>query len=762
VKKNKSHNNFNLSKGYDAPPSTKEEDLLNRWGFAREIYTVASRTPLDWSVRIGIYGSWGEGKTAILKFVNTIAREDNQIVVWFNPWEYATPEEMWESFVALILKKLSEAGVEIKKPSRQFLRAKILFKKILRKPFDVFGSLAQLDPYASVGLPVLKSFLSFNRKSLTKLQNFISGKRIIVLIDDLDRANPILVPQLLFAVKELLDLPSMVFVLAFDPNVVNDVLYSDRNDKGKDYLDKIIDFPKWLPKLDDKDLLRLLQVESGKHLPFLDFNYIQQVFPYLAKNPRKLKQWLRLFVGFEDEIKRYNKEEINWTVFLLVNLIKIEFPNIFDLIFGNKDIWDDLFTSRWFGETRRRPNNLYSTSSDGSDNDPIYKQKIKEISAVANLSNQEQVRLLSIIEEIVKLDNPFTSESFLSYAYLTERPSVLTWKEFNEVLLNYENNTTLDELNSLLNPLIQKSNYEEFEILRAFLLKAIDYWTWSLGQASDARAGEGTKSHTNDAILSLNLIEKICFDKNGFVGINPFLDFSHFSSIYNTATKWINFTMPEDVYLPIREKEKQLLIRICNETTSDLIEILFFLKPWNVFRDVVFNQQEEKMLANELSLILEKRISVQLLDKFKIDNWVNSIFVQESHLVEQYILFRKSSYFWSSELRRKFLELLCNKESQKAMTNNMYQFLSLIDAAFFSQGSINGIIRFEDSILQDKELIIEIWNCAFREEINPRMFRGAEELKNELKKRCDIDVPPPSWWKRIKQLVEGSAQQEQG
>lgn len=761
MKKNKSNNDLNLSKGFDAPPSTKEEDLLNRWGFAREIYTIASRTPLDWSVRIGIYGSWGEGKTAILKFVNSIAKGDNQIEVWFNPWEYATPEEMWESFVTIILKRLSEAGVDIKKPSRQFLRAKIFFKKIIRKPVDAFGSLAQLDPYASAGLPILKSFLSFNRKSLTKLQNFISDKRIIVLIDDLDRANPILVPQLLFAVKELLDLPSMVFILAFDPKVVNDVLYSNREDKGKDYLDKIIDFPKWLPKLDDKSLLRLLQAESDKYLPFLDFNYIQQIFPYLAKNPRKLKQWLRLFVGFEDEIKRYNKEEINWTVFLLVNLIKIEFPNIFDLIFGNKEIWDDLFTDRWFGGTRRHSNNLFRNSPDETENDPIYKQKIKEISAAVVLSNQEQTRLLSIIEEIVKLDNSFTSESFLSYAYLTERPSVLTWKEFNEVLTDYENNTSLEELNSLINPLIQKSNYQESEILQALLLKAVDYWNWSVGQASDSVAGEKTKSHINDAILSLSLIEKICFDKNGFIGTNSSLNVSHFSSIYKTATKWIHFTMPAAVYLPIREKEKQLLVRICNESTADLIELLFFLKPWNVSRSGVYSQLAEKELAEELSLILEKRISVQLLDKLKIDNWINSIFVQESHLVEQYILLRKSSYFWSSELRQKFLELLCHRDSQKAITNNMYQFLSLIDAAFLSQGSINGITRIEDSILQDKELITEIWKCAFKDEINPRMFKGTEELKNELKNRCDIGVPLPSWWERIKQLVEEKSKQEQ-
>ena len=75
---------------------------------------------------------------------------------------------------------------------------------------------------------------------------------------------------------------------------------------------------------------------------------------------------------------------------------------------------------------------------------------------------------------------------------------------------------------------------------------------------------------------------------------------------------------------------------------------------------------------------------------------------------------------------------------------------------------INGITRIEDSILEDKELIIEIWKCAFKEEVNPRMFKSVQELKNELKSRCDIDVPLPPWWDRIKQLVEGREKQGKG
>ena len=50
-------NNGNPSprRGYDSARHTQEEDHLNRWPFAREIYRIAADGPRDWSVRIGVY-----------------------------------------------------------------------------------------------------------------------------------------------------------------------------------------------------------------------------------------------------------------------------------------------------------------------------------------------------------------------------------------------------------------------------------------------------------------------------------------------------------------------------------------------------------------------------------------------------------------------------------------------------------------------------------------------------------------------------------
>lgn len=61
--------------GYDAAQARQQEDDLDRWRFAAEIVEVVLATPSDWSVRIGIFGKWGEGKTTVLRFTEKILKE---------------------------------------------------------------------------------------------------------------------------------------------------------------------------------------------------------------------------------------------------------------------------------------------------------------------------------------------------------------------------------------------------------------------------------------------------------------------------------------------------------------------------------------------------------------------------------------------------------------------------------------------------------------------------------------------------------------
>ena len=88
--------------GFDAAVKRREDDHLNRWPLAREIYGITTTGPPDWSVRVGIYGEWGTGKTTVLEFIAGMAERDGHTLIRFNPWQSATKDALWRAFVTAV------------------------------------------------------------------------------------------------------------------------------------------------------------------------------------------------------------------------------------------------------------------------------------------------------------------------------------------------------------------------------------------------------------------------------------------------------------------------------------------------------------------------------------------------------------------------------------------------------------------------------------------------------------------------------------
>src|ERR1051325_1022742 len=82
--------------------------------------------------------------------------------------------------------------------------------------------------------------------------------RCIVLVDDIDRAEPSLLPPLLFALHEVLVAMPITFVIALDPTVVGAALkvHHPGFGDGLAFLEKMIQFPRWLPDVPDEDCRR--------------------------------------------------------------------------------------------------------------------------------------------------------------------------------------------------------------------------------------------------------------------------------------------------------------------------------------------------------------------------------------------------------------------------------------------------------------------------------------------------------------------------
>jgi hypothetical protein len=321
--------------GFDTPISLRTEDHLNRWSFAREIYQIATEGSETWPVRIGIYGDWGSGKTSILGFIESMAEKSGHVVVWFNPWEYSTSEQLWQGFINIIYDKLEQFGIKVPYDASQKVKTKDFISKLIQKleGFTIKGSIVS---WKISEISFLRKWASFGTGDLPSISKLLRGKRFIFLIDDLDRADPKLVPQILFVTIEILNLPGFSFILAFDPVVVGAILgeYHCGWENGLQFLEKIVEFPRWLPPPEQGALLSLALSEIHKNCPFVDLEAFKDVFNICPTNPRRLKLFIRQLRIFKEEIERYDPDEINWNILILINLLKAISPgmvhNFFD------------------------------------------------------------------------------------------------------------------------------------------------------------------------------------------------------------------------------------------------------------------------------------------------------------------------------------------------------------------------------------------------------------------------------------------------
>jgi hypothetical protein len=316
--------------GYDAAAANRAEDDLDRWRFAADIVDVVLTTPPDWSARVGIFGKWGEGKSTVMRFAEQMLREKGSIVFWFNPWAIQNWNDLWDDFGDRLSTALSLAGIPVDSPWLKM--AKKLERKKIAQLVKVGAAVAGREKAADAAFGLVGQWLKYDGPQIRAIQKKSSGKRLIVLVDDLDRCTPELLPQLLLSLRELLDLPGFTFLLAFDDEIVGRALIDNNPawSDGSDFLEKILDFRFHLPPVSEKQKERLVFRALSKYCPFVPVESVKGIQDLLPANPRKLKTLIRSLAALRPQIERHGPDEFNWTDMWLAQMLKLESYAFFD------------------------------------------------------------------------------------------------------------------------------------------------------------------------------------------------------------------------------------------------------------------------------------------------------------------------------------------------------------------------------------------------------------------------------------------------
>jgi predicted KAP-like P-loop ATPase len=237
----------------DKPLLDPKEDYLGYSPFARHLAENISTMPVGDGLVIAVYGSWGGGKSSLLNFVlhylQQKPEEERPVIIQFNPWWFSSHQDLIRQFF-------------------QQLRAALLEGTLRQKFENILSSLASLFEIISMSFPyvnVEKAAERYQERqiSVPKLKQEIAAelrkqnKKILIVMDDIDRLTADEIRQIFRMVKTVADFPNILYLLAFDKEIVTRVLTQEQGIPGESYLEKIVQVPFELPVPDKERLQKL-------------------------------------------------------------------------------------------------------------------------------------------------------------------------------------------------------------------------------------------------------------------------------------------------------------------------------------------------------------------------------------------------------------------------------------------------------------------------------------------------------------------------
>lgn len=335
----------------DIPIDDPSGDRFKRWNFARRVAgTICSRRDPG-SLVVAIYGAWGEGKTTVLNFIEKELNADPDIIcVRFNPWRFSDEVHLLQNFFKTIADALGRSAVSYKEKIGQWFAhyAGILAPLSVSMPF-VF----ELSPGEGMK-NIAKVLSSVELEDVRKrIENFLNeeNKRIVILMDDIDRLDRGEIQNIFKLVKLSADFNHTAYVLAFDEEMVSAALgekygTGGSRDAGRSFLEKIVQVPLYLPTADKLSLRKFffdcvdeVLRETGVRLSEDEAQAFVVHFVYgieiKLQTPRIAKCY-RNVLGFSMPIL---KGRVNLSDLMLIEGIRVFYPMLYDVIRDNAEVF---------------------------------------------------------------------------------------------------------------------------------------------------------------------------------------------------------------------------------------------------------------------------------------------------------------------------------------------------------------------------------------------------------------------------------------
>jgi len=343
IRDNKSKfSSINIEKGKDflinsdGPCLNHKEDAFNRVNYANRIAQLIITRKDTSSLVIGIFGEWGSGKTSLMNFIKKDLEQDQMfIVIDFNPWNFGEDTQ----FILNFFQTLSDSIQSKLYTTKENIGQLIAQYSAIVAPLSVTMGVGSGALTADGGLRALGVALSSVKLEdlKTRLGEILikENKKVVIFIDDVDRLDKDEILSIFKLVKITASFQNIIYIVAFDDkNVIKSLGKSEI--EGKLFLEKIIQLPLNLPRISNEDLFRFClkdiedslktaEISLSEQEALTFFKYFSEGFQKRLKTPRMSKRYCNALKFSLPLVK----DELNYVDFMLIEGIRIFYPNLY-------------------------------------------------------------------------------------------------------------------------------------------------------------------------------------------------------------------------------------------------------------------------------------------------------------------------------------------------------------------------------------------------------------------------------------------------
>lgn len=340
--------------GGDRPKEHISDDKLGYAAFARAIARSIVGIRSDEGIVLAIHGSWGSGKTSAVNMLVEALEEEQDIrseeskilVVRFNPWWFSEQQDLTRIF----FRELSAAlGTKVSSDVREKLKA---VAKRVSGAKDLVGVLLSPLPGGEFAKKAVGELIGLaggaldDERSLDEERNELvealrrEGRRILVIIDDVDRLPADEARQIFRLVKSVADLPNIIYLLVFDREIASRAMEAPSGPGGPEWIEKIVQASFDLPPIHPTDLNRLflegLQEALGSaklHNPTRWGNMFYDAIAPWLRTPRDAGRLLNTLSVSWPSIA----DEANIADFVAIEALRLFQPRLYALIRQSSD-----------------------------------------------------------------------------------------------------------------------------------------------------------------------------------------------------------------------------------------------------------------------------------------------------------------------------------------------------------------------------------------------------------------------------------------